>query len=119
MPVWFLLQCDWLSWSCSDWAGFFLVLFLLGTVVHSVHLSPALGLVVLFCRVEVVVGVAAGLGEVAISKLKMGSSSSSKRCAVSMSQAGYLRVGFTFDAKLESVSSRTFSGVERRFWKWQ
>ena len=57
------------------------------------RLSPALGLVALFCRVEVVVGVAAGLGELAISKLKMGSPSSSKRCAVSMSQAGYRRVG--------------------------
>ena len=79
------------------------------------RLSPALGLVALFCLVEVVVGVAAGLGEVAISKLKMGS----KRCAVSMSQAGYLRDGFTFDAKLASVSSRAFSGVDRRFWKWR
>ena len=87
--------------------------------MHSVHLSPALGLVAPFCRGEVVVGVVAGLGEVAISKLKMGSSSSSKRCAVLMSQAGYLRVGFTFEAKLESVSSGTFSGVERSFWKWR
>ena len=81
--------------------------------------SPTLGLVALCCRVEVVVGVAAGLGKVAISKLKMGSPSSSQRCAVSMSQAGYVRDQFTFDAKLASLSSRAFSEVERRFWKWQ
>ena len=82
-------------------------------------LSPALGFVALLGLDEVVVGVAAGLGEVALSKLKMGSPSSSKRCAVSMSQTGYLRDGFTFDAKLASVSSIAFSGVDRRFWKWR
>ena len=87
--------------------------------MQSVRLSPALGFVALLGLDEVVVGVAAGLGEVALSKLKMGSPSSSKRCAVLTSQAGYLRDGLTLVAKLASVRSRAFSGVDRRFWKWQ
>ena len=75
--------------------------------MHRVRLSPALGFVALFCLVEVLVlvGVAAGLGEVGMSKLKMGSPSSSKRWAVSISQTGYLQEGLTFAAKLESLSS--------------
>ena len=87
--------------------------------MHRVRLRPAFCLVALFGLLEVDVGVAEGLGEVGMSKLKMGSPSSSKRWAVFMSQTGYLRDGFTFEAKLALLSSRAFSGVDRRFWKWR
>ena len=78
------------------------------------RLSPALGLVALFGLDEAVVGVAAGLKEVALSKLKIGSPSSSNSCAVLTSQAGYRRDGLTFVGKLASVRSRAFSGVDNR-----
>ena len=81
------------------------------------RLRPALGLVALFGLVEVLVGVAARLGEVGMSKLKTGSPSSSNRWAVSTSQTRYLREGLTFEAKLSSLSNRALSGVERRVWK--
>ena len=70
------------------------------------RLSPALGLVALFGIDEVVVGVAAGLREVALSKLKIGSPSSSNSCVVLTSQEGYRRDGLTFVAKLASARRR-------------
>ena len=55
----------------------------------------------------------AGSGEVCISRLKIGSPSSSKRLAVFTSHAAYLRVGLTLLAKFASVSKSAFSGVPR------
>ena len=75
---------------------------------------PALGLLALLGLDEAVVGVATGLREVVLSKLKIGSPSSSNSCAVLTSQAGYLRDGLTFVGKLASVRSRAFSGVDNR-----
>ena len=79
------------------------------------RLSPALVLVALFGLDEAVVGVAAGLKEVALSKLKIGSPSSSNSCVVLTSQEGYRRDGLTFVAKLVSVRRRALSGVDKRF----
>ena len=79
------------------------------------RLSPTLGLVGLFGLDEAVVGVAAGLKEVALSKLKIGSPSSSNSCVVLTSQEGYRRDGLTFAAKLASVRRRALSGVDKRF----
>ena len=75
---------------------------------------PALGLLALLGLDEAVVGVATGLREVVLSKLKIGSPSSSNSCAVLTSQAGYLRDGLTFVGGLASVRSRAFSGVDNR-----
>ena len=73
---------------------------------------PALGLLALLGLDEAVVGVAKGLREVVLSKLKIGSPSSSNSCAVLTS---HLHDGLTFDGKLASVRSRAFSGVDNRF----
>ena len=82
-----------------------------GIVVQRVGMWPVFCLFD-FGLVERVLGVA-GSGEVGRSKLKIGSPSSSKRLAVFISHAGYLRVGFTLDATLASVSRSAFSGVPR------
>ena len=95
----------------------FLDLFFLGRVAHSVRFRPALGLLALLGFDEAVGGVATGLREEVLSKLKIGSPSSSKSCVVLTSQAGYLRDGLTFAAKFASDRSRAFSGVDNRFWK--
>ena len=91
------------------WTSFFVC-----TDVQRVRLRPV------FCLdedlVDRIVGVA-GFEEVCASGLKIGSPSSSKRFAVLMSQAGYLRVGLTLAAKFASVSRRALSGVARRAWK--
>ena len=55
--------------ASTGWLSFF-DLFLFRRVAHSVRLSPALGLLDLFGLDEAVVGVAAGLKEVALSTLK-------------------------------------------------
>ena len=81
------------------------------------HFRPALGVLALLGLDEAVVGVATGLREVVLSKLKIGSPSSSNSCAVLTSQAGYLRDGLTFAAKFVSNRRRAFSGVDNRFWK--
>ena len=66
--------------------------------------------------VERVVGVP-GFGDLCASILKMGCPSSSKRFAVFISHAGYLRDGFTLLAKFASESNSAFSGVPRISWK--
>ena len=78
---------------------------------------PALGLLALLGFDEAVGGVATGLREEVLSKLKIGSPSSSKSCVVLTSQAGYLLDGLTFAAKFASNRSRAFSGFDNRFWK--
>ena len=102
--------------TSTGWV-FFLDLFFLGRVAHSVRFRPALGLLALLGFDEAVGGVATGLREEELSKLKIGSPSSSKSCVVLASQAGYLRDGLTFAAKFASDRSRAFSGVDNRFWK--
>ena len=101
--------CVGCSVSMLTAARCFLDLFFFCTDAQRVRLRPV------FCLldedlVERIVGVA-GSGEVCESKLKIGSPSSSKRFAVSISQGGYLRVGFTLAAKLASFRRIALSGV--------
>ena len=76
---------------------------------------PALGLLALLGLDEAVVRVATGLREVVLSKLKIGSPSSSNSCVVLTSQEGYRHDGLTFAAKLASVRRTALSGVDKRF----
>ena len=113
--IW-LCNCFYVSGSDCGFRLLFLPLLFRDTGAQSA-LRPVFGFVALLGLVELDVGVAFGVGKVARSKLKMGSPSSSKRWAVYMSQAGYLRERLTLGAKFESLSRRALSGVERRVWK--
>jgi hypothetical protein len=106
------------SVTMSAAAHCFLDLFFFWTEleVQRVHFSLVFCLLVLGL-VERGSGVA-GFGEVCASRLKMGSPSSSKRFAVFMSHAVYLRDGFTLVGKFASESKRALSGDPRRSWKW-
>ena len=91
----------------------FFSLFFLGMLVHRVGLRPAFGFVALLGLVEVDVGVASGLGEVGMSKLNMGSPSSSNRWAVSITNWISPRA-INFCYKIRIVEKKSFVRCEKK-----